>query len=172
VVILSSTSTYKRIEKRTWLCNVEPTKLWDLGFTTWPQAKATNQFSKGHPVDVVGIAYHPLGGEYLMTAYSFGNADTTGVPAHNTGFNKNDMVQAREPQPIPPAPTPVPPPVPTPVPLPDPTPTPTPVPDPEQPTEHDKEQDKEISALKGTLNSLLALLREFAQNILSKFGKE
>lgn len=169
---LPATSTYKRLEKRTWLCNAEPTKLWDLGFTTWPTAKSTAQFSKGHPVEIVGIAYHPLGGKYLMTNYSFGNADTTGVPAHNTGFNKKDMVQAPEPQPIPPAPTPTPEPTPVPVPLPDPTPTPTPVPDPEQPTEHDKEQDKEISALKGTLNSLIALLREFAQNILSKFGKE
>lgn len=163
-------STYKRLEKRTWICNAEPTKLWNLDFTTWPAAKYTSQFSKGHPVDIVGIADHPLGGQYLMTGYSFGNADVTGVPAHNTGFNKKDMLQAPEPQPIPPAPVPTPTPVPTPEPTP--VPTPVPVPDPEQPTDHDKEQDLQINWIKGTLNSLLALLREFAQSILSKFGKE
>lgn len=107
-----------------------------------------------------------------MTEYAFGNADKTGVPDHNQGFNKKDMAYS-PPAPTPdPAPTPVP--DPTPVPTPDPTPTPTPTPDPTPvpPTDHDKEQDKEIAWLKGTLNSLLALLREFAQNILSKFGKE
>lgn len=158
---------YRRLDKRTWICDKQPTKLWDLGFTKWADARATNQFSKGHPVDVVGIADHPLGGQYLMTAYSFGQADVTGVPAHNTGFNKADMVQAPEPQPVEPAPTPTP--VPTPEPVPTPTPEPTPVPDPEQPTPYDKRQDIEINVLKGTLNSLVALLREFAQNILSKF---
>lgn len=168
---LPATSTYKRIEKRTWLCNVEPTKLWDLGFTTWPTAKATNQFSKGHPVDVVGIAYHPLGGEYLMTAYSFGNADTTGVPAHNTGFNKKDMVQAPEPTPIPPV---VVPPTEPPVVVPEPpvvTP-PTPELPPTPPTDYDKVQDAKIDWLTGTVNSLIALLRELAKSILNKFGKE
>lgn len=164
-------SKYRPLDPREYICNVEPTKLWDLGFTSWGTAKATSQFSKGHPVTIVGIADHPLGGQYLMTAYSFGNAATTGVPAHNTGFNKADMVQAPEPQPIP-QPEPTPTPIPTPTPVPTPTPTPVPVPDPEEPTAHDKEQDLKITWLMGTVNSLLALLREFAQSILNKFGKE
>lgn len=159
---------YKRIDKKTVLCNVQPTNFWDLGFSKYPDAKYTKQFSKGHPVDVVGIAEHPIGSKYYMTAYSFGDADKTGRPAFNTGFNVKDMIDA----PVAPVPAPTPTPTPTPTPVPTPTPTPTPVPDPEQPTAHDKEQDLQISVLKGTLNSLIALLREFAQNILSKFGKE
>lgn len=155
--------TYRRVTQTNYLCNVEPTSFWDLGFTKWADAKATNKFSKGHPVTIVGEAVHPLGGTYLMTAYSFGQADKTGKPDHNTGFNKKDMVLA---------PTPVPVPVPTPTPVPVPVPVPPSVPDPDKPTAHDKEQDLQISVLKGTLNSLIALLREFAQNILSKFGKE
>lgn len=161
-------STYRRLDPRIWLCNAEPTQLWDLDFAKWPDAKSTKPFSKGTPVTIVGIADHPLGSQYLMTAYSFGLADQSGVPAHNTGFNKNDMVQAPDPQPIPPVPTPTPTPEPTPVP----TPVPTPAPDPEQPTPHDQQQDLQITWFTGTLKSLLALLREFAQNILSKFGKE
>lgn len=170
---LPAKSTYKRLEKRLWLCNVEPTKLWILDFTTWPQATEKARYSKNHPVEIVGIADHPLGGRYLMTAYAFGNADVTGTPAHNQGFNKNDMIQAPEPAPQP-VPVPVPVPVPTPDPLPTPLPTPTPVPElpPKPPTDYDQAQDAKINWLTGTLNSLIALLREFAQNILSKFGKE
>lgn len=151
-------STYKRIEKRTWLCNLEPTKLWNLDFTRYPDAKEVSKYSKGHPVEIVGVADHPLGGRYLMTAHSFGDADKTGKPAHNQGFNKNDMIQAPDPQPVPPAPTPQPTPVPTPAPKPAPV-----------PTDYDKAQDAKIEVLQGTVNSLVALLREFAQNILTRF---
>jgi hypothetical protein len=112
-----------------------------------------------------------------MTAYAFGNADVTGVPAFNQGFNKNDMVQAPEPQPIPPAPVPTPvppvvvPPTPTPVP-PVVTPPVTPELPPKPPTDYDKVQDAKIDWLTGSFNSLIALLREFAKSILNKFGKE
>lgn len=164
-------STYRRLtESQVWLTQKQPTQLWNLDFNSWPEAKAIKPFNPNTPITIVGVATHPLGGEYLMTGYAFGNADITGVPDHNQGFNKKDMLYS---PPTPPVTPPVEPPVVTPpveppvvVPPVDPTPTPVP------PTEHDKEQDKEIAWLKGTLNSLLALLREFAQNILNKFGKE
>jgi len=162
-------STYRRIEKRTWLCNLEPTKLWNLDFTTWAEAREVAKYSKNHPVDIVGIADHPKGGQYLMTGYAFGNADLTGVPAHNQGFNKKDMVQAPEPAPLP---TPVPEPTPTPDPLPTPLPTPTPELPPKEPTDYDKAQDAKIEWLTGTVNSLVALLREIANSIFNKIGKE
>ena len=161
-------STYRRLEKRTWLCNLEPTSLWNLDFTTWGTAKEVAKYSKNHPVDIVGIADHPLSGQYLMTAYAFGNADLTGVPAHNQGFNKKDMVQAPETAPIPPAPTPTPDPLPTPLP----EPTPKPELPPTVPTDYDKAQDAKIEWLTGTVNSLIALLREIANSIFNKIGKE
>jgi len=142
--------TYRALEKRTWLANVDPTKLWNLDFSDWPSAKVVSTYSKGHPIEIVGIADHPLGGQYLMTAYAFGAAANTGVPAHNQGFNKKDLVQAPE--------------VPAePVELPKPT---VPV---AAPTDYDKAQDAEIAWLKGTVNSLTALLRDFAGTILNKF---
>jgi hypothetical protein len=159
--------TYRAIEPHDWLCNLDPTKLWNLDFNKYPEAQQVATYSKGHPVTVVGIATHPLGSEYFMTAYALGTTDVAKInapgfkPFKNQGFNKKDMVQAPEPQPIPPAPTP------TPAPAPEPTPTPTP--NPTQQTDYDKAQDARISVLEGTLNSLIALLREFAQNILSKF---
>jgi len=139
--------TYRALDKRTWLANVEPTKLWNLDFSDWPSAKFVSTYSKGHPIEIVGIADHPLGSQYLMTAYAFGNAAKTGVPAHNQGFNKKDLVQA-------------------PVEEPD---VAEPVPTPASPTDYDKAQDAEIAWLKGTVNSLTALLRDFAGTILSKF---
>src|SRR5690606_23261486 len=148
--------TYRRIDKRVWLTNKQPTQLWNLGFTKFPDAVSEKTFNKGEPIEIVGIADHPLGSQYLMTASSFGEADKTGKPAFNRGFNKNDMVQAPDPAPKP---------IPQPEPVPTPTPTPTPVPEVPKPTEYDKAQDKEITVIKGTLNSIIALLREFAENI-------
>jgi len=145
--------TYRALEKRTWLANVDPTKLWNLDFSDWPSAKVVSTYSKGHPIEIVGIADHPLGGQYLMTAYAFGSAANTGVPAHNQGFNKKDLVQAPE---VPAEPV-------EPVELPKPT---VPV---AAPTDYDKAQDAEIAWLKGTVNSLTALLRDFAGTILNKF---
>ena len=86
-----------------------------------------------------------------MTRYAFGNADVTGKPAHNQGFSKGDMVQA----PVVPV-------------EPD---EPEVVPNVIEPTDYDKKQDAEISVVKGSINSLIALLRDIAESILNKLGK-
>lgn len=167
VVTPPAKSTYTRLPApQVWLTQKQPTQLWNLDFNSWPEAKAVKPFNPNTPITIVGVAQHPLGGEYLMTSYAFGNADKTGVPDHNQGFNKKDMAKAPDEPTTPPVEPPVvTPPIEPPVTPPvDPTPTPTP------PTEHDKEQDKQITWLMGTLNSLLAVLREFAENIL-KIGK-
>lgn len=143
--------TYRRIEKRVWITRLQPTHLWNLDFTSIANAISAKPFDKGEKVEIVGVADHPTGEQYFMTASSFGNADQTGIPAHNRGFNKKDMEQ--EPDVVPVTPPVVVPPVVMP-PL---------------PTEHDMAQDAEINLIKGTLNSLVALLREFAQSILNKF---
>jgi hypothetical protein len=175
-------TVYRRLDKRIWLTNLQPTNLWNLDFKKYADAVAVKQYNANEPIEIVGIADHPLGSQYLMTAFSFGNADKTGVPTRNTGFNKNDMRQkpdepAPQPQPTPeptptPAPTPEPTPTPTPIPAPTPEPTPVPTPQPVLTPDHEQQQDMDIKWLKGTVNSLIALLREFAQSILSKFGKE
>lgn len=154
--------TYRRIEKRIWLTTKQPTNLWNLNFNKYPEAVSIKTFDKDAPLEIVGIADHPIGAQYLMTAHSFGRADETGAPDHAAGFNRNDMAQAPEPTPTP---------VPDPTPVPEPTPTP-PVVTPPSDSEHEAKQDNDIAFIKGTLNSLLALLREFAQSILTKFGKE
>lgn len=161
---------YKALDNRDWLCNVEPTILWDFSAAKHADMKEAARYSKTHPATIVGMATHPTGSVYLMTEYSLGTKDPAVIntpgfkPKFTKGFNRVDMIQAPEPQPVPPAPTPAPTPVPTP--------TPVPVPTPPVITDYDKAQDAQISVIKGTLNSLIALLREFAQNILSKFGKE
>lgn len=166
--------TYKALDVRDWLCNVEPTKLWDFSAAKHADMKEAGRYSKNWPVTIVGMATHPTGSVYLMTEYSLGTKDPAKInapgfqPRFTKGYNRVDLVQAPDPQPIPPVPTPEP----VPAPTPEPTPTPTPAPDPEEPTPHDHQQDLQIKWLTGTLKSLLALLREFAQNILSKFGKE
>lgn len=171
---------YKAIDNRVWLCNVEPTKLWDFSAAKHADMKEAARYSKNHPVTIVGMATHPTGSVYLMTEYSLGTKDPAKInaagfqPKFTKGINRVDMVQAPEPQPVPPAPeptpVPVPVPVPTPTPTPQPTPEPTPTPKPPVPTDYDKAQDAEIGVIKGTLNSLLAILREFAKSILAKFG--
>jgi hypothetical protein len=96
--------------------------LWDFNKTGW-SFTSVKTLAKGEQFVAVGEALHSNGGTYYMTAYSFGNADTTGVPTHTWGVNKVDLDE----KPIP-TPTPVPDPVPTPVPTPTPTPTPIPTP--------------------------------------------
>jgi len=96
------------------------TRLWDFGYDTWGDivAHPVDQFGKGHLIDIVGDAQHPLGGIYLMTAYSFGEADKTGTPHKTWGVNVADVKEAA----VQPEPTPAP------APAPEPTPTPTPEP--------------------------------------------
>lgn len=114
-------------------------KLWDFGKAkTWSEFVEVKQFNQGDTFIAVGIAKHPLGGRYYMTAFSYNNSGTSAVPYKTTGVNSADLVQYVEPTtpvepvPLPPAPepTPVPEPEPVPTPNPDPAPTPDPIPNP------------------------------------------
>lgn len=95
----------------------DKTKLWDFSGKTWGDiaAKPVDEFAKGHLIDVVGDAEHPLGGVYLMTGYSFGDGDPKApdfAPHKTWGVNAVDARELEvlpEPEPIPstePAPEP------------------------------------------------------------------
>ncbi|CAB4152100.1 N-acetylmuramoyl-L-alanine amidase domain containing protein [uncultured Caudovirales phage] len=107
-----------------YVCKLSPTTLWRFNVSKWSEFEPQSVFSLGSKITVFGYADHPLGARYLMTQFSFGNADATGTPDHYWGFNEKDMVEYVEPTPEPVPPTPEPtPPDPTPEP---PVPTPTP----------------------------------------------
>lgn len=86
----------------------DPTVLWDIRARSWDAFQEVKRFPKGDRIVVVGEAHHPLGGRYVMTAFSFGDADRTGVPAHPYGINVADVTLMREPPPSPPSPAPPP----------------------------------------------------------------
>ena len=53
--------------------------LWNFNFDTQAKFTAVKSFKAGETIDIVGKAIWKNGtSEYYMTAYSFGNADTTG----------------------------------------------------------------------------------------------
>lgn len=91
-------SSYERIAKTRYVTNKDA-NLWDLSASSWADFKPTKILPNGTEFYAVGKAHHPLGGTYLMTEYSFGNADTTGIPAHNTGVNTVDLTEAPLPAP-------------------------------------------------------------------------
>lgn len=137
----------------------EPTMLWDFSGKTWGELAAAevDRFVKGHKIDVVGDAQHPLGGIYLMTAYSFGNAGTTGIPHKTWGVNAVDVTVAE----VDPVPVPVPVPEPTPEPTPTPTPEPTPEPEPEPPEEEYPSWFKRfVNAVLGVINTAIDAIKK------------
>lgn len=97
----------------------DPTVLWDFSGKTWAEiaAKEIDKLHPPHKITVVGDATHPLGGIYLMTAYSFGDASKTGIPHKTWGVNAKDVIEVTQQPPTPPV-TEQPPVIPT-----DPTPT-------------------------------------------------
>lgn len=162
--------TYRGLNKAIMVTIKNPTKVWDFNVSDWADFKAVKDLPVNSQVTVYGKAVHPLGGTYLMTEHSLGTTDHDKInaagfkPKHTTGINIKDLKTYV-------APAPQPTPVPTPAPAPTPPPAPTPTPVEPQPSDYDKKQDLEITAIKGTLNSLKALLIEFAQSILSKLNK-
>ncbi len=80
--------------------------LWNFNKTGW-SFKAVKSFKKGEEFIAVGDARHSNGGIYLMTSYSFGQADKTGSPTFTHGVNIADLIA----RPLPPktVPPPVPP---------------------------------------------------------------
>lgn len=122
------------------------TSLWDFNKTGW-NFNPIKPFSKGEPFVAVGEADHVNGGIYYMTAYSFGNADTTGQPVHTWGVNKVDLDEK---------------PIPIPVPVPDPVPEPIPTPPEPVPTPPSDITDTNafLKFLKAVLNWIIALLNK------------
>lgn len=97
--------TYTKLETPLDLvANKQPTHWWNLDFKTYPEAKAAADIGQGTPFRAFGRAQRtdldkPA---YFMTEEDFGQADTTGSPAHNNGVNTVDLSPA--PAPTPPAP--------------------------------------------------------------------
>ena len=81
---------------------VRNANLWDFNKTGW-DFKAIKSFKKGEPFFAVGEAKHSNGSTYLMTLYSFGQADKTGVPTFTHGVNGVDLVAKPTPAPSEPA---------------------------------------------------------------------
>lgn len=93
------TVSYTRFtEPRVKMVN-KPTQLWDFNHPGWdfPSIKMLVQ---GEEFVAVGQAVHSNGGIYYMTAFSFGQADITGIPTHTWGANKVDLSDYPIPIPI------------------------------------------------------------------------
>jgi hypothetical protein len=104
-------------------CKLQPTVLRDFSASTWNAMPTVQTFNQGDTLTIVGEARHPVGSVYYMTGWSFGDADTTGVPRATNGINRVDLEVVAAPEPTP-EPEPTPPPEPEPEPTPDPTPPP------------------------------------------------
>lgn len=108
-----------KVEK--YICNKQPTTLWNFDSTTWAGCKSVKEFKKGDKMDIYGTVLNKsLNATYLLTEYSYTKKITN-------GFNKADLDKITQPAPEPK-------PEPTPVPTPTPEPEPTPEPTPEDPT--------------------------------------
>lgn len=71
--------------------------LWDFNADSQASMKAVKSFKKGERIDITGKAIYKTGTEYLMTAYSFGSAATTGKPTATNGFNAADLKEVKAP---------------------------------------------------------------------------
>lgn len=81
-----------------YVCNKQPTNLWDFNKTAWNQFSPVKAFNKGEIINIVGECNNKtLNAKYLVTEYSFDKKITN-------GFNAADMDVY-----VPPRPTPEPP---------------------------------------------------------------
>lgn len=120
------------------------TKLWDLGFTKYADAKAVAPLSAGTIIEVSATAKHPLGSTYYLSEYSFSKGIKNGINIKDC----EDFIDVVAP------PTPVEPPKPTPVPV-------------EVPITKDQEQDKRLL----NIEALLTKIVDFLSSIFSIFKK-
>ena len=131
----------------TYICNKQPTNLWNFDSITWSGCKSVKTFNKGDRVDIYGsVLNESLNAVYLLTEYSFTKKITN-------GFNKVDLDKI-----VQPAPAPTPTPEPTPEPEPEPTPEPEPEPTPEDPTV-------------GILEKIIAFIMHIIELITKKQGE-
>lgn len=75
------------------VANKQPTNVYDTSKAD-PGTTIVKQLKQGDPFNAVGKYTHPDGNVYFMTAYSFGNADTTAQPDHPYGINTLDLTVA------------------------------------------------------------------------------
>lgn len=132
-----------KVEK--YICNKQPTKLWNFDSTTWAGCKPVKEFKKGDKMDIYGTVLNKsLNATYLLTEYSYTKKITN-------GFNKADLDKITQPAPEPK-------PEPTPEPTPTPEPEPTPEPTPEDPTV-------------GILEKIIAFIKHIIELITKKQGE-
>lgn len=83
--------------------------LWDFNHEKHSQMTPAGYVDKSapDPIRIVGVAIHPTGSEYYMTAFSYNNSGKATTPFRTTGFNKADLEEVTPPT----APVPVNPPI-------------------------------------------------------------
>ncbi len=64
--------------------------LWDLGFSSWGDAKSVKVLPKGTQIEVSAVVDHPLGGRYMVSEYSYSKGIMNGV-------NVADIVEYKSP---------------------------------------------------------------------------
>lgn len=83
-------TSYQRIEQKRYEI-VRDTNLWNFNADTQAAMVAVKPFKAGDQVDIAGKALYKTGSVYMMTPYSFGEADKTGKPTATNGFNAADL---------------------------------------------------------------------------------
>lgn len=88
--------TFSRLTAGTYVCNKQPTNLYQVNKGSWGQIGVLKQFNKGDKIDIYGVVKNAtLGGEWYATQYSFDNK----LP---NGFSKADLDLYVAPAPEPP----------------------------------------------------------------------
>lgn len=88
--------TFATITPQTFVCNKQPTKLYQVNKATWGEIGVVKEFNKGERIDVYGVVRNSkLGSEHYVTKYSFDNKIAN-------GFSKADLDPYVAPIPTPP----------------------------------------------------------------------
>jgi hypothetical protein len=88
--------TFSKITPGTYVCNKQPTNLYQVNKGSWGSVGVVKQFNKGDRIDVYGVVKNAtLKGEWYVTKYSFDNQ----LP---NGFSKADLDPYVAPVPTPP----------------------------------------------------------------------
>ena len=138
--------------------------LWDLGFSSWGDAKSVKVLPKGTQIEVSAVVDHPLGGRYMVSEYSYSKGIMNGV-------NVVDIVEYKYPAvPKPPEPeTPV---VSTPEPPQEEPEKQPPVVVEPTPNPSTDTKDDDLNQLQGRFDKLVGILKTFIDKIIAIFSKE
>lgn len=77
------------------------TSLWDLGFSSFVNAKSIKVFPKGTVLEVSALVDHPLGGRYYLTEYSFSKGIMNGINIADVANYTAPVVVTPVPEPTP-----------------------------------------------------------------------